>query len=153
MDGKIIERNYNNLFRWSLSKTRNRFDAEDLTQEIIYQIIKAFSKRTLILNPERYIWKIAYYTWCNKAKEYIKRKTFVSNELIQMNQIKDEKIDIIKKIELEELRDRLNNIIDNFSEIMKSVVKLYYYDDLQVKQISNKLNIKESLVKYYLFEA
>lgn len=152
MSDKIIEKYYDELFRWSFTKTKNRFDAEDLTQEIVYQIIKTFSKDSLVIEPEKYLWKIAYYTWCNKAKDYIKGKKLVSNELI-MNQIKDEKIDIVKKIELEEIKDKLNNIIGNFGDIMQKIVKLYYYEDLRIKQISDELNIKESLVKYYLYEA
>lgn len=148
---EIIQKYYNDIYRWSFCKTKNRFDAEDLTQEVVYQLVKTFSKDILIVSPEKYIWKIAYYTWCNKAKEYIKNKKFVNNDLL--SQIKDEKIDIEKKIELEEIKDKLKDIIDAFSDIMKKVVKLYYYDDLQIKEISEKLNIKDSLVKYYLYEA
>ena len=99
MNEKIIEKYYNDLFRWSYAKTKNRFDAEDLTQEIIYQVIKASSKDNLIIDPIKYLWKIAYYTWCNKAKDYIKGNVIVNNELI-MNEIKDDKVDIIKKIKL-----------------------------------------------------
>lgn len=148
----IIQKYYDDIYRWSFAKTRNRFDAEDLTQEIIYQIVKTFSKDTLIASPEKYLWKIAYYTWCNKAKDYVKNKMLISNDLI-LNQIKDEKIDIEKKIELEEISDKLKDIINTFSDTMKKVVELYYYEDLQVKQISEKMDIKDSLVKYYLFEA
>lgn len=148
----IIQKYYDDIFRWSFAKTRNRFDSEDLTQEIIYQILKTFSKNDLIENPEKYFWKIAYYTWCNKAKDYVKNKRLIGNDLI-LNQIRDEKIDIEKKIELEEISDRLKDIIETFGDTMRSVVELYYYDEFQVKEISEKLNIKDSLVKYYLFEA
>lgn len=148
----IIKQYYDDIYRWSFAKTKNRFDAEDLTQEIVYQIIKTFSKDTLIVSPEKYLWKIAYYTWCNKAKDYAKKKMLISNELI-LNQIKDEKIDIEKKIELEEIGEQLKNIINTFGNMMKEVVELYYYKELQIKQISEMLNIKDSLVKYYLYEA
>lgn len=149
---KLIEKYYKDIFRWSFAKTKNRFDAEDLTQEIVCQIIKVFSKNNLILEPEKYIWKIAYYVWCDRAKEYVKSKSVISNDLI-LTQVSDEKTDIIKEIELEELKEKLKDIIDTFGNTMKSVVELYYYKDKQVKQISEELSMKESLVKYYLYEA
>ena len=149
---EIIRKYYNDLFKWSFAKTKNRFDAEDLTQEITYQIMKAFNNNNLIVEPEKYIWKIAYYTWCNKAKEYIKDKSLIK-DTSYLNQIKDSNIDIIKEIEQEEIKEKLNLIIDSFSYKMKTIIKMYYYEDLKVNEISTKLNIKESLVKYYLYEA
>lgn len=151
MNDELIEKYYLDIFKWSFAKTKTRFEAEDLTQEIVYQIIKMFTANSLILDPEKYLWKIAYYTWCNKVRKNIKDKCIYNNDTI--DQIKDDKIDILRKIELEEINEHLNLIIDNLGETMKTIVKLYYYDDLQIKEISNRLNIKESLTKYYLFEA
>lgn len=149
---KLVEKYYQDIFRWSFAKTKNRFDAEDLTQEIIYQIIKVFNKNNLILEPEKYIWKIAYYTWCDRAKEYVKSKFIINDDLILV-QAPDEKTDILKEIELEELKEKLRSIIDTFGNTMKNIVDLYYYKDQKVNQISETLCIKESLVKYYLYEA
>lgn len=152
MDNEIIKKYYSDIFKWSFAKTRNRYDAEDLTQDIIFQIIKAFGKDIVILDIEKYIWKIAYYTWCNSAKKYIKEKQITSNEFVLNNQ-KDATIDIEKTIEFEEIKDVLNKTIDTFTDKMKNCVSLYYFNDFGVKDISEKLNIKESLVKYYLYEA
>lgn len=149
---ELIKKYYDDLFKWSFVKTKNRFDAEDLTQEIIYQVIKSFDNNYLIIEPEKYIWKIAYYTWCNKAKEYVKdNKVFKNDEYL--NQIKDSKVDIIKEIEHEELKEKLDLIINRFSEKMSLIVRLYYYEDLSIKEISDKLDVSVSLVKYYMFEA
>ena len=150
---ELIEKYYKDIRRWSYAKTKNNHEAEDLTQEIIYQILSALSKSLAIKETEKYIWKIAYYTWCNKVNEYTKhRKNIITNDELIIN-AKDNSIDIERAIELEELKDSIEVIINSFSPKMQSCLRLYYYDYLSIKEISIRLEIKESLVKYYLFEA
>jgi RNA polymerase sigma factor (sigma-70 family) len=152
MIDELIKQYYGDIFKWSFAKTKKRSDAEDLTQEIILQIIKSFSKNIIIEDKEKYIWKIAYFTWCNRAKEYSFENNIIFNETILNNQ-KDNTIDIEKTIEFYEIKETLNIIIDSFKNIMKECVRLYYFEDLSVKEVGLRLSIKESLVKYYLFEA
>lgn len=152
MSDEWIDEYYQDIYKWSLSKTRNRFDAEDLTQEIIYQATKMFRKILDIKSYEKYLWKVAYYTWCSKAKDYEREKVVIRKEL-DLSLIRDDSVDLANKIEIEEMNKQLKKIIDGLSEKMKECVNLYYFDEFKVKDIAQKLNINESLVKYYLYEA
>lgn len=151
MQQEIIYKYYNDIYKWSYSKTKNKFDAEDLTQEIIYQILKTLNKDVFVIELEKYLWKIAYYVWCAKAKDYIKNKQVTTNTDFLITQI-DTTTDIHHQIEFEEIKNMLDNIINTFDNRMSEIVKMYYYDNLKIKTISEILQIKESLVKYYLYE-
>ncbi len=152
MSEDVYKKYHDVLFKWCLGKTKRIIDAEDLLQDIYYQIIKAYSKEIIILDEERFIWKIAYYTWCKKIRDYEKqRKTLnTSNEILET--FKDD-IDILKYVEKEEINDILKQHVSKLKEIYKVVINLYYYDDLSIKEIALKINSNESLIKYYLYKA
>ena len=106
MNKELIEKYDKQLFNWCLRKCHNYLDAEDLKQEIYFQIINAKAKNIIIQNEEHFIWKIAYYTWCKKAKEYLKRKkeVFLTTE---MENILKNDIDVLKIVETEEIKTLL----------------------------------------------
>ncbi len=138
--------------KWCFSKTKNMLDAEDLFQEIQMQLFKASLKDPIILDEERFVWKIAYYTWCKKVRDYEKQKHFVSLSLEMSSTIEDSSMDILKEVEKNELSFVLQNFIEGLSEKLKQCIILYYYKDLSVKEISEMLHLKEGMVKYYLFQ-
>ena len=152
MNKDLITKYDRQLFNWCLKKCHNYLDAEDLKQDIYLQIIKAQAKDIIMQNEEHFIWKVAYYTWCKKAKEYLKRKREITITEEIENILKNE-IDILKLVEADEIKNLLADNVNNFKEPMKTIVKLYYYQNLSIKEIASKENMKESLVKYYLYEA
>lgn len=152
MNKELVEKYDKKLFKWCLCKCHNYLDAEDLKQDIYLQIIKAQNKKIIIQNEEHFIWKVAYYTWCKKVKEYLKYKQDISITAEMENILKND-IDILKIVETEEIKTLLNNNINNFNEPIRTIVILYYYNDLSIKEIALKENMKESLIKYYLYEA
>ena len=153
MNNELYEKYYDQLFKWCLSKTKNYNDAEDLVQEINCQLIIAFSKDVLIINEERFIWKVAYYTWCKKTREYVKNKQLVSLTDELENTIKDQQIDVLKQVEADEIKGMLLNKISDLSEIARKCIILYYYENLSIKEVSEILKIKENLVKYHLHQS
>lgn len=152
MSDEIYIKYNKQLFKWCLSKTHNYIDAEDLLQEINYQLVLTLSKDIVIVDEERFIWKVAYYTWCKMAKKYIKNKEIVSMTS-EIENILSDNFDITKQVEVDEVKDILLKCISKLNDMTKKCVILYYYEDLSIKEISNMLNIKDSLVKYYLFQA
>ncbi|MBE6153531.1 MAG: RNA polymerase sigma factor [Firmicutes bacterium] len=153
MNDELYNKYHNQLFRWCITKANNYSDAEDLLQEINYQLAVAFSRDVLIVDEERFIWKVAYYTWCKKVKEYNKNKNVVSITDEMESILKDESIDILKQVEMTEVKDILLNHISKLDITSKKCIILYYYEGLSIKEIAKTLNIKENLVKYYLYKA
>lgn len=148
-----VDNYYDDIFKWSLAKTKNYHDAQDLTQEIIFQSIKAFSRNELIKDPVHYLWRIAYYTWHSKVQSYIKDKNLQPLDQVFLENIEDADVNILKKVEAEEVKEYLKKEINNLGLKMQKCVIYYYYYDLSIKEVSDLMEISQSLVKYYLYEA
>ena len=144
---ELYDKYFDKIYKWSLKKTNNKEDAEDLTNNVFISIFEYFNKNIEINKIENLIWKIAYNLWCTKAKEYIKE-----NKNIEMDEnIYGNTQDMIDKIIYNEIINNLDNY--NLTEKEKNAFKLYYFDDLSIKEIANKLNNTESNIKYYLYSA
>ena len=145
---KIYDEYYYKIYKWSISKTKNKEYAEDLTNNIFLAIFEYLNKNIPIEKLENLIWKIAYNLWCTKAKNYDKEKRntmldedfqYISNE------------DPLEKIIYKDIITNLDNLGLTINE--KTSFQLYYLKDLSIKEISNALNTKESTIKYYLYNA
>ena len=143
---EIYDEYYYQIYNWSLKKTNNKEDAEDLTNSVFLAIFNYFSKNIKVEKLENLIWKIAYNIWSSKAKSYVKEKN--QTNLID-NIGYDEKT--LDKIIYKEIINNLDNIGLTLKE--QNIFKMYYLKDLSIKEISEKLNTTESNVKYFLFKA
>ena len=145
---KIYDEYYYHIYNWALKKTNHKEDAEDLTNSIFLAIFEYFKKDIKIEKIENLIWKIAYNLWCTKAKNYIKEKN---------NTIYDEDYELgyeepmLDKVIYKEIINNLDNI--GLTDKEQTVFKMYYLNDLSIKEISIKLNTKEANIKYFLYSA
>ncbi len=145
---EIYSKYYLKIYNWSLKKTNNKEDAEDLTNNIFVAIFEYLSKDIKIEKVENLIWKIAHNLWCNKAKKYIKEKELMCYELTDVIGYEDITID---KIIYREIINDIDKIGLSDNEI--KAFKMYYLNDLSINEISSKLNTIDSNVKYYLYSA
>lgn len=145
---KIYDEYYYKIYNWAIKKTNNKEDAEDLTNSVFLAIFEYFNRNINIEKIENLIWKIAYNLWCTKAKKYIKGKNDIEfNEEFQQGY----KINMIDKIIYKEIITNLDNI--GLTKNEKKAFEMYYIQDLSIKEISNKLNSKDTNIKYYLYNA
>lgn len=144
----IYDEYFEKIYNWSVKKTNNREDVEDLTNSIFLAIFEYLNKNVEIEKLENLIWKIANNIWCAKAKKYIKEKNNVSYDETHEYGYEDITVD---KIIYKEIINEIDNY--NLSENEINIFKLYYINDLSIKEIKEKLNISESNIKYYLYNS
>ena len=145
---KIYDKYYYKIYYWAIKKTKNKEDAEDLTNNVFLAIFEYLNKNVNIEKIDNLIWKVAYNLWCTKAKKYIKEKNNVAcGEYYQIGY----KIDMIDKIIYKEIINNLDGIGLNSKE--KVSFEMYYINDLSIKEISKELNTKEANIKFYLYSA
>ncbi len=144
----VYDKYYDQIYSWSISKTNNKEDAEDLTNNIFLAIFEYFNKNINVDKLENLIWKIAYNIWSTKAKNYIKEKVNVEFDEKKIN---NSEINMLDKIIYREIVDSIDKIGLTEKEI--NSFKLYYINDLSIKEICSKLNTTESNIKYYLYNA
>lgn len=143
---KVYDEYFDKIYNWSIKKTNNREDAEDLTNSVFLSIFEYLNKDINVEKLENLIWEIAYNIWCTRAKKYIKEKNNVNYDMSYELGYEDITID---KIIYREIIDDIDKI--GLSENEIKIFKLYYLKDLSIKDISNKLEITESNIKYYLY--
>lgn len=145
---KIYDKYYYKIYYWAIKKTKNKEDAEDLTNSVFLAIFEYLSKDIKIEKIDNLIWKIAYNLWCTKAKKYIKEKNnVVFEEEYQIGY----KTDMVDKIIYKEIINNLDDI--GLTSKEKVSFQMYYINDLSIKEISKELNTKEANIKFYLYGA
>lgn len=144
----VYDKYYNQIYNWAIKKTNNKEDAEDLTNSTFLAIFEYFNRNINIDKIENLMWKIAHNIWSTKAKNYIKEKTNVEyNE--EYHSYYEE--DILDKIIYDEIVNSIDSI--GLTENEKKSFKLYYINDLSIKEISNVLDTAENNIKYYLYRS
>ena len=145
---KMYDEYYYKIYYWAINKTNNKEDAEDLTNSIFVAVFEYFNKDIQIEKIDNLIWKIAYNTWCTKAKKYIKEKNNISYDMAyELGNTEN----LLDKIIYKEIIDNLDNI--NLTEKEITAFRLYYLYDLSIEEISKKMNSSVSNIKYYLYSA
>lgn len=144
LDGKI-EKLAKTLFSYCAARTANRFEAEDLTQDILMELYRSAAK---IRNPDAFygfVWATAgnvYKQWLRK-----RRKT----QTCELTEDLSDESELLPEEDSEVYL--LRRELSLLSEKYRKAVVLYYIENKSCPEISARLKISESMVKYLLFKA
>ncbi|MBQ9121160.1 MAG: sigma-70 family RNA polymerase sigma factor [Clostridia bacterium] len=135
------------VFTYCMAKTSTREDAEDLSQDILCELIRSVGS----LKDEKafygFMWAVAgnvYKQWCRKKRM---RNTCELTEDIPAE------ADIYDFEEEDSERYLLRRELALLSEKYRRAIILYYVDRHSCAEIATHLHISESTVKYLLFKA
>ena len=145
---EVYDKTYDAVVKYVVCKCNNIDDINDIIQDIYISLYKQLLKHNDIEDINSYVIGIAknkinkYYGLSYKIKNLF-TKTEINN---LKNNINIEK-NIIDKNNLEEIWKYLKNK----NIIIFKIFYLYYVESLTIKEISNHLNINESIVKNHLY--
>lgn len=137
----IVKRNNQRIYLIALSYTKNSTDAEDILQNVFMKLWK----HNKPFEDDEHIDKWLTIVCINECRDYIK------NPFRKRNVPIDEAVNI-------SAMDKTENI-DLFKAVMslptkeRTIIHLFYYEDMSINDISDILKIKESAVKTRLFRA
>lgn len=137
-----VKRNSQRLYLIALSFTKSTDDAEDIIQNVFLK----FWKYPKAFENEEHTDKWLTAVCVNESKNYI--KSFFRNHL----NIDDTEIVSPESFDTSQQRDLFNAVME-LPKKERTVVHLFYYEDLPVKDIAAMLKIKESAVKTRLSRA
>ena len=164
-DGQAFERLYQmtsqSAYFTALKIVKNEDDAQDVLQES-YMIM--LDKINDLEKPE------AFLSWfhmivANKAKELLRKNNHYlfsdpdesandnADEFINSLEDETEAYSPAAGVEQEELRKQMLRLIDGLSDEKRTVILLYYYNDLTIRQIAESLDVNENTIKSRLFYA
>ncbi|MGF6949088.1 RNA polymerase sigma factor (sigma-70 family) [Neobacillus sp. B4I6] len=143
---QLIQEKMKQLNRYLIRLGADRNDAEDIVQETIYKGILYIDS----IDPEKFsawLFKVAlnrYYDLCRKKKRI---EVPIESVIIEDSGIPEDLL--IQK----EIREEIEHVLEQLTPIHKQLLILKYELDLSYKEISSLLDVKEGLVKTYLFRA
>ena len=144
---RLISDSLKALYAFSMSKLYDKSEAEEMTHDIICQVLKSVHR----LNEEKafygFMWRIAENTF----KTHIRKKQIPTVTLDEdfvgtyWNPPEDE---AIKNDEINVLRRELSLLSRRYREVSVE----YYINQKSCLEISHTLNISCEMVKYFLFK-
>lgn len=137
-----IKRNSQRLYLIALSFVKSSYDAEDIIQNVFLKLWR-FPKS---FGSEEHIDKWLTIVCVNESKNYI--KLFFRNHM----NIEDTEIVSPQNFDTSRQRDVFNAVME-LPKKERTVIHLFYYEDLSIKDIAGLLKIKESAVKTRLSRA
>jgi len=132
-------------FAWSVARTFSREEAEELTQEIMYQAIKSIGELRDEKRFEPWFWRLADITLKVFKRGKAKIRSTMSFDEVAALAFEDEYY-----FESDEEYQNLRRKIAQMSAAYRDIIVLYYYDNLSCKVISQKLGLPEGTVTYRL---
>ena len=148
MNSDCLEQYVERVYGYAVNHTYSGEEAEELAQEILYTAVRELPKLKDEEKLEPWLWGVA----SNVAKSFRrfmgKQRAMYSYDTLESLTYEEEFSE-----EQEEVYDALRTKIAMLSALYRDVIVLYYYDDLSVKEISERLNIPEGTVTWRLSEA
>lgn len=151
----IIKKYINTIFSYSIKRTNNRDDAEDLAQDILAEIISSYKNIKNIQSYNSWIWSLANNTYKRWLKNHKKNQSVCINDMTA-NEIYNftgynayMEYNVIKNDELNKLRREISILSDTY----RNIIVMHYIEEKSCNEIAQKLKISCSMVKYFLFKA
>lgn len=137
---------YAPLYRYIMSRVKNKQEAEDMTQVVFLKIwshIESWNETHT--SPLSFFFTVARNTLIDHFRKNSRRKEIVSDEIVndflETNNYSD------KESTSRELREVLLQAISKLSEEQQEVINLYYQEDLSYKEISEITKKREDAVR------
>ena len=145
---KLLNENWDYVYNYILKKTSNEYVSEEITIQTFskaFQKIKLYDKKFLF---KTWLISIAKNTYSDQLR---KKKTIIDDyeNIEKHNLSRSPEEDFIEKESYDDLKEKINQLKPNYKEVLK----YRYFDDLSIKEISDKLNQPVNTIKIKIFRA
>lgn len=150
MNPNAIEGYLEQIYGYAVNHTYSREEADDLSQEILFTLVRKLPRLRDEDRFEPWLWGVASNVTKSFRRSMGKQRAMYSYDCLELESLsyEDEQVDAN-----EELYASLRAKIATLSAIYRDIIILYYYDGLSISQISEKLNISEGTIMWRLSEA
>ena len=131
------------LLQIAYGYTKNKEDSIDIMQNAYIAVLESNKRFESNEHIKYFLIRVTINESINFVKSYSKKKVFCNNDII-MN---------IPETKKDELPYDISEIVNTLPEKYKTIIVLYYYDGMKIKDISKVLKMKESAVKKRLERA
>lgn len=138
---RVFKRNNKRLFLIALSFTANQYDAEDILQNSFMKLLKTKTEFENDEHIDKWLTSVTVNESKNLLKSAFRKKNADFEDYIATYSFESEK------------SEDLFNAVMSLPKKLRTVIHLFYYEDMPIKEIADMLNIKQSAVKTRLCRA
>ncbi len=138
---RVFKRNNKRLFLIALSFTANQYDAEDIVQNGFKKLLKAKMEFEDDEHIDKWLTSVTVNESKNLLKSAFRKKSADFEDYVATCSFGSEK------------SEDLFNAVMSLPKKLRTVIHLFYYEDMPIKEIADMLNIKQSAVKTRLCRA
>lgn len=138
------------IFFYCVKRCNSRSDAEDLSQDILLDIIININKGIEIENFDYYIWQICKNHYSKYVKEKVKKRENIT--VIEEIDKPGNDINSLDKLINSEKIALMNTSIKLLSRDYSEILYSYYIEDNTISYIAKNLNLPLGTVKRRLFD-
>lgn len=150
----ILTKEYmDKLFYFSLRKTGNSHEAEDLTADILENILTALERGNRPEHFSGWVWGVARHRYAAWTKAKRQKSDLLAGEDIGEYTVVDDDAHIENYVVHQEELRLLRRELAFISADYRDIVVAYYIEDRRIRDIAAALNLPESTVKSKLFRA
>lgn len=137
------------VFGFSMRKTGNLHDAQDLSQEILASLIDALDGSREIDDLNAFIYTICCHTWSKFLRRNKRHWVTSGSEFLEFvadsKRVDDE---VILSLDMQ----RLQREVSHLSEQHRKIVVLFYFEGKSCEQIAQTLGLANGAVRWHLFD-
>ena len=138
---RVFKRNNKRLFLIALSFTANQYDAEDILQNSFMKLLKTKAEFENDEHIDKWLTSVTVNESKNLLKSAFRKKSADFEDYVATCSFESEK------------SEDLFNAVMSLPKKLRTVIHLFYYEDMPIKEIADMLNIKQSAVKARLYRA
>ena len=138
---RVFKRNNKRLFLIALSFTANQYDAEDILQNSFMKLLKTKTEFENDEHIDKWLTSVTVNESKNLLKSAFRKKNTDFEDYVATYSFESEK------------SEDLFNAVMSLPKKLRTVIHLFYYEDMPIKEIADMLNIKQSAVKTRLCRA
>ena len=148
----LVDRYKDMVFTLAVSLLQHREEAEEVAQDAFLKVFKALPKFQQKSKFSTWMYRIVYNECISRLRR--KKANLVSIEDIKYSELPDAfEVNEPEWLRKEERRKSLHKALLQLSEVDKTIVMLYYFENYQVEDISEVTSLSHSNVKTKLFRA
>ena len=139
----IVEKYANNIYKVALSYCRNKYDAEDILQNVFIKLLQFDGD----FDGEEHLRRWLIRVTINSCKDLC--KSFWKKRIVSIDELKQNYSYEFSSNEKSDLYEMVMELPQKY----RLVTHLYYYEDYSIKEISEILQVKETTVQTQLMRA
>lgn len=152
----LIDRYSGKIFSTAYSYTHDHEEARDLVQEILIKVYNNLAKFKADSKFSTWLYRVAVNScidWNRKNNSRILKASFSSEDNDIFDTIMDEGDGPEQAALNNEHKELIRSVVKQMPEIYKTVLILYYFEDLKIQEISNVLDCPKKTVETRLYRA